>query len=34
MKITKLYVDSSLDFKVWGWKRVDEYPTFSGISDG
>lgn len=34
MKITKLYVDSSLDFKLWGWKRVDEYPTSSGISDG
>lgn len=34
MKITKLYVDSSLDFKLWNWKRVDEYPTSSGISDG
>lgn len=31
MKITKLYVDSSLDFKVWGWKRVDEYATNDGI---
>lgn len=31
MKITKLYVDSSLDFKLWNWKRIDEYPTSDGI---
>lgn len=30
MKITKLYVDSSLDFKLWGWKRIDEYTTSEG----
>ena len=31
MKITKLYTDSSLDFKVWGWKRVNEYATHEKI---
>ena len=31
MKITKLYIDSSLDFKLWNWKRIDEYPTSNGI---
>ena len=31
MKITKLYLDSSLDFNVLGWKRVDEYATNDGI---
>lgn len=30
MKITKLYIDSSLDFKLWNWKRIDEYPTSNG----
>ena len=33
MKITKLYLDSSLDFKLWNWKRIDEYPTSEGIRD-
>lgn len=32
MKITKLYLDSSLDFKLWNWKRIDEYPTSEGIT--
>ncbi len=27
MKITKLYIDNSLDFKFWDWKRIGEYPT-------
>lgn len=31
MKITKLYIDSSLDFKLWNWKRIDEYPTTDGM---
>lgn len=31
MKITKLYLDSSLDFNVLGWKRVYEYTTNDGI---
>ena len=31
MKITKLYIDSSLDFKLCNWKRIDEYPTSKGI---
>ena len=31
MKITKLYVDSSLDFKLWGWKRINEYSTADEI---
>ena len=31
MKITKLYIDSSLDFKLWNWKRIDEYRTSDGI---
>lgn len=31
MNITKLYIDSSLDFKLWNWKRIDEYPTSEGI---
>ena len=30
MKITKLYINSSLDFKLWNWKRIDEYPTSDG----
>lgn len=30
MKITKLYIDSTLDFKLWNWKRVDEYSTTDG----
>ena len=30
MKITKLYIDSTLDFKLFSWKRVDEYPTTDG----
>ena len=30
MKITKLYIDSSLDFKLWNWKRIDEYSTTDG----
>ncbi len=30
MKITKLYINSSLDFKLWNWKRIDEYPTTDG----
>lgn len=31
MKITKLYVDSTLDFKLFSWKRVDEYSTVKGM---
>lgn len=30
MKITKLYINSSLNFKLWNWKRIDEYPTSDG----
>lgn len=30
MKITKLYIDSSLDLNLWNWKRVDEYTTSEG----
>lgn len=31
MKITKLYIDSSLDLKLWNWKQIGEYPTTDGI---
>ena len=27
MKITKLYIDNSLDFRFWDWKRIGEYLT-------
>lgn len=30
MNITKLYHDSCLDFKLFSWKRVDEYSTTEG----
>lgn len=30
MKITKLYIDNSLDLNLWNWKRVDEYTTSEG----
>lgn len=30
MKITKLYINSSLDFKLWNWKRIDSYSTSDG----
>lgn len=32
MKITKLYIDNSLDFKLWNWKRINEYPASDGIN--
>lgn len=33
MKIVKLYVSNSLDFKLFSWKRVDEFSTYIKETD-